>query len=127
MKTKSVLFVAMAALLAAGALLWTGCERSSSEDREITLTPATSELANNKNRIITFKASMGAVSTNDVATGLFYPLEWRVSNPVLGVILSSTGNQAIYQSAKSVEGVNIVTCRDQGGNEGSAVVVLSSP
>jgi hypothetical protein len=49
-------------------------------------------------------------------------MEWRVSNPGLGLIVSHSGTNAIYKANKGAKGDNIVTARDQYGNEGSAVV-----
>jgi hypothetical protein len=130
MKSKQSLWIVVAVLLAAGALMWAGCDRFSSEDREIAIEPASVQLTNNVNWSVTFHAGEALTGTNDVAvasTNLFYPLEWRVSDPSLGIILSSAGNSAIYRSYAGKLGVNVVHCQDQSGREGSAAVVLTKP
>ena len=128
MKMKFALLTATTAWLAAGALMWTGCDQTYSADLEIPITPASVQLTNDVNWAVTFRANE-AVSTNETDTlaDLFYPLEWSVSDPSLGIILSSTGDSAIYRSFAGAAGANIVHCRDQSGREGQAVVVLTFP
>ena len=129
MKTKFAPFAVLAAVLAAGALTWTGCDQTYSADLEIPITPASVQLTNDFGWVVTFRANE-FVSTNeavDAVTNLFYPLEWSVSNPGLGIILSSTGDSAIYQSFPGVVGANVVICRDQSGREGQAAVALTNP
>jgi hypothetical protein len=53
---------------------------------------------------------------------LFLPLEWSVSDPSLGTIISSAGFSAVYRSTGKV-GDNVVTVRDQGDAAGTTVVV----
>ena len=131
MKSKRGLFVVVAVVLAAGALLWTGCDRFSSVDRELSITPSESLYTNDLSWVITFQAGNPVADTNatvaTVTNALSYPLEWSVSDPTLGVILSHTGNSAIFRTFSDVTGINIVHCRDQADREGSAVVTLIDP
>lgn len=127
MKSKIGLFAVVAVLLSGAAWMMAGCETTSHNDEGLDITPGAVTLTNDYNWAVTFQA--GAVDTNGVvvSTNLYYPLEWRVSYPALGVILSSAGNSAIYQSLAGAAGVNIVSCRDQAGREGSATVALTAP
>ena len=142
MKTKAFAWMIAAALLAGGAGLLAGCEAYSSDNREITITPRTVALTNDVNWSVTFTADVGGGGTNmslkassstnglPVAADndrLYYPLEWSVSDPNLGVIVSSTGNSAVYRSFANRAGLNIVTCRDQSEREGLASVTLTEP
>ncbi len=140
MKTKISWLVGWIGLgVAAGILV--GCEAYSSDDRELEITPKSTQLTNDYYWTVTFYAdgdgsstnmSVKATTTNDLPTAAnndrtYYPLEWTVSNPYLGIILSSTGNSAVYQSNAHVAGVNVITCRDQSGREGQASVTLTFP
>ena len=60
------------------------------------------------------------VSSNLVSQ-MFLPLEWGVSDPSLGHILSSAGYSAVYESYGG-RGQNIVTVHDQVARTGLAVV-----
>lgn len=136
MKKKLAMLAATTFLLAAGALMWTGCDQTYGDDREMSVMPSMVNITNDKSWAITFYA--GEFSTDPTwdymtnssalaSSNLFYPLEWRVSNPQLGFILSSVGNSAVYQSYQGAVGANIVYCRDQAAREGQAVVGLSRP
>ena len=141
MKTRISWLSGLMAMGVAAAWMLAGCETSSSADREIDIAPKSIQLTNDAYWVVTFIAdgsgastnmSVKATTTNDLPTAadndrLYYPLEWSVSNPYLGIILSSSGNSAVYQSYPHVAGVNIVTCRDQSGREGQASAVLTSP
>ena len=141
MKTRISWLSGLMVLGVAAVWMLAGCEANSSADREIDITPKSVGLTNAAYWTVTFFAdgsgdstnmSVKATTTNDLPTAadndrLYYPLEWSVSNPYLGMILSSTGNSAVYQSNARVAGVNIVTCRDQSGREGQASVTLTFP
>ncbi len=92
-----------------------GCETTESSDTVITVTPASPELKGSL-AIQTFTAS--GVASNELAL----PLIWTVSNPNLGVIRSTAGLSAVYESTGKV-GNNIITVRDQGQAEGMATAI----
>jgi hypothetical protein len=62
------------------------------------------------------------VFTAQVSGNLALPLEWSVSNSGLGNIISASGSNATYRANSGKTGDNVVTVKDQYGNEGSAVV-----
>lgn len=106
----------MAMGVVAGLLLWmgTGCEEAdglaglSVEPAEATLGPSVGVYTE--------------VFTAGVSNSLALPLEWRVSNEALGHIASQSGTKAVYVANRGMRGENVVTVRDQYGNEGSAAV-----
>lgn len=102
------------------ATLWvgTGCDEGDGLDG-LTVTP----------NAVTLSNVYTVVFTASVKGALALPLEWRVSNPDIGAIQASSGSNAVYeafrQSASSdalLPGANVITARDQYGNEGSAGV-----
>ncbi len=107
----------------------TGCEDASTESGQITLVPGGITVTNDRITVITFRA--GDVSDDPdtvfVSTNFFYPLEWSVSDPSLGNIISSSAASAIYQTVAGRSGANVVTVRDQIGQIGQAAVVLTFP
>jgi hypothetical protein len=108
----------MAMMVVAGVLLWagTGCEEAKGlEAIGLTITPETLSASN---RIATCAATLSSSNNNSLA----FPLEWRVSSDKMGYIKNPSGSQALYVANKYYYGQNIVTVRDQYGNEGSAVV-----
>ena len=137
MKTRISWMVGLMVLGVAAAWMLAGCETYSNVDREIVITPAEVGFTNfvkNLSYVQTFYA--GEHSTNSEATtngtvtlstNLYYPLEWRVSDPSIGVIIDSTGNSAIYRTFPNIAGVNIIYCRDQSGREGQAVARSTFP
>lgn len=137
MKTKFIPFAMLAVLLAAGALMWTGCDQTYSDDREIIISPAMASFTNyteTMSWVQTFYAGEYPTDSESTTNGgvvassnLFYPLEWSVSDPSLGIILDSTGNSAVYRTWPGVVGVNIVYCRDQSGREGQASAISTYP
>jgi len=102
-----------AAGILAGAHFFTGCEPAEGLDG-LTVEPSEATLTPGSNTVI-FTAVLHA--TNELSL----PLEWRVSDPSLGSIVSQSGYTAVYQSTGR-NGNNVVTARDQYGNEGSATV-----
>ena len=56
-----------------------------------------------------------------IRSDLALPLKWSVANAALGAIVGSSGSNAVYV-ANAQPGDNIITVRDQYGNEGSAAV-----
>lgn len=97
-------------------LVIAGCESTKTESNVIAISPASITLSNDW-ETVTFTASLA--STN---AALALPLVWSVSNPDRGSIRASGGLTAIYE-ATNHGGNNTVTVRDQGDNEGIAVVI----
>ena len=62
-----------------------------------------------------------AAETNETTQTLYLDLEWEVSNPALGFILSQAGYTAVYESNGTI-GQNVVRVMDQAGNEGEALI-----
>jgi len=93
-----------------GALL-SGCEtdESSTENSEITISPATVYLNADEVSVVTLAASGG--DSNYI---------WAVSARSLGT-LYTVGGTALYQSTTNV-GVNTIVVTDESGNAGSATV-----
>jgi hypothetical protein len=92
--------------------VWSGCE--SAEGIEgLTVSPA-SVIVSNSSSSVSFTAFVDG--------NMALPLEWSVSAPNLGTIVSHSGSNAVYKANKGVKGDNIITARDQYGNEGAAVV-----
>lgn len=116
MKTVSK-WVALGVLVAGlvGVVL-TGCETTQTTDNVITVSPASVTITNDW-ATLTFTASM--TSSN---TSLALPLVWSVSDPARGTIRASGGLTAIYEG-KNLGGNNTIKVRDQGENEGIAVVI----
>lgn len=61
------------------------------------------------------------IGTTNKLEGLYLPLEWRVSDTSLGLIAETVANSAVYVSL-GPQGANVITVRDQAGNEGIAIV-----
>ena len=100
-------------------LLLLGCE-STTTDTGITVAPSTATISGPSTGVV-FTASCSGTGTNGINKDLYLPLEWSVSNPSLGNIMSSVGFTAIYEST-GAKGRNAITVRDQGGAEGVALV-----
>lgn len=98
--------VALVLIIAISAVVPAGCETGSGA----ALTVSTSDN-------VTFTVDTNSVTKGDLAL----PLEWRVSNPALGTITSSSGYSAVY-SRTSQSGVNVIIVEDQYGAEGMATV-----
>ena len=113
---KRIAFGLWGALLgaAAGWILVTGCESTSSVDDIITVSPSSPQLSAT-NATVTFTATGGTNGT------LVLPLQWSVDNLTLGRILANGGVTAVYQST-GMTGNNIIRVRDQAEAAGYAVV-----
>lgn len=98
----------------------TGCEKEENAV-VITIFPNPIEITvSNDTVLLTATGGLRALSL---------PMEWSVSSPLLGTIDTAyRGDSAVYVS-RDVEGVNLVTVRDQYGAEGHATIthVYSSP
>ena len=103
----SVLCVAV--LLAGLGLALSSCEEANNVNG-LSVSPSSVVMTNDTQL---FTAQIGGV--------LGLPLSWRVTNPALGDIISSSGSNAIY-SRTSEAGVNQVIVRDQYEAEGFATV-----
>ena len=107
-----------------GAILMAGLTACEDTERgtAIVVTPDTSTLyiANATVVLTAAPAEDPALSTNEVDV-LFLPLEWSVSDPSLGGIVSSGGYSAVYASTGRV-GQQSIRVKDQGGSDGVAVV-----
>ena len=110
MKKIGLMGLGMVLGVGVGGLL-TGCEQTD-DVAGVTITPNDVTLTAS-NSIQQFTA------TPSGPNGL--PLEWRVQDPALGVILSSAGSNAVYGST-GVPGNQTIICEDQYGAEGFATV-----
>lgn len=95
------------------AVFLAGCEGTSTNPG-IQVEPASATLTNSA--AVTFTAT---VSSNQT---LFFPLEWQVTDPSIGRIVTSQGTTAVYESF-GVSGNNSVIVKDQSDSEGVALVV----
>jgi hypothetical protein len=122
---KACVWMAVVAVAVAALSMGTGCDDGGGIDG-LTVTPNSQILTGN---VFT------AVFTASVSGPLALPLEWRVSNPAIGIIREASGSNAVYEAYTQVRvdtngvssmgvmpGANVVTARDQYGNEGSAGV-----
>jgi len=114
-KTSAWMLAGMVLVIVTGMAI-VGCDTTQTTDNVITITPASVTMTNNWGTAV-FTASL--VSTN---VALALPLVWSVSDSARGTIRASGGLTAIYEG-KNIGGNNTITVRDQGENEGIAVVV----
>jgi hypothetical protein len=123
MKTSFVLGLAAVVFAGVCGMLMVGCETGDSTVA-LTVTPSQVTLTST-NSTVWFTVGNTTTGTNTVTTSdlrdLSLPIEWRVSNPGLGVIVATDGRSAIYTRTPA-GGVNIVTAKDQYGAEGLATV-----
>ena len=95
-------------------LFMAGCENTTTSDTAITVTPDSVELKGGATQVFT-----ASVADTNVALNL--PLVWTVGDSTLGLIKSSEGLTAVYESNGAI-GNNTVTVRDQGEASGVAVI-----
>ncbi len=95
--------------------IWSGCENAEGVNG-LAVSPSTQTLGGSSSNAST------VVFTAQVSSPLALPLEWRVANPALGVIVSQSGSNAVYRANRGARGDNIILVKDQYENEGSAVV-----
>ena len=97
-----------------------GCEKTERR-RSLDVTPQWTEVTRAGHRVV-LTASVTPTSdpaiSNQVSE-LLYPLEWFVTEPGNGRIISTAGNTAVYH-ADNGAGKNVVIVRDQGNREGLA-------
>ncbi len=103
-------------LLGAALLAAVGCDPTAS-DNTIIVTPSGTEIDLNTQTRLTASLPEGA----DEDRALYYPLEWSVKHPSIGVVLHTQGDSAVYMHHTRGR-VNIVMVRDQAGSEGFASV-----
>ncbi len=103
-------------LLGAALLAGVGCDPTAS-DNTIIVTPAGTNIALNTHIRLTASLPGGA----DEDRTLYYPLEWSVKHPSIGVVLHTQGDSAVYRH-HAWGPANIVMVRDQAGSEGFAGV-----
>lgn len=107
-------------LLCAGLLLalgLAGCEPDDDDVRgELEVEPASTWLEGEEGSV------MLTASVGEETEPIVYPLEWSVSNPSVGRIVSQSADRAVYAYDRPVEVLNVVTVRDQLGREGIAMV-----
>lgn len=110
---KTTLTRGLWAVVLVAALSWmiAGCEQTS-EVNSLQIVPSAVTLT---------KTNLTQQFTVMSSGPLGLPLVWSVSNPALGLIMESSGSNAVYVST-GVAGNNIVTARDQYGAEGYATV-----
>jgi hypothetical protein len=91
----------------------TGCDEAK-DIRVLTVTPENIVLSGTSNTV---------VFTVDATTllDLSLPLVWSVSDPANGAIVGAGGNRATY-SRTGLDGVNVITVRDQFDAAGTAIV-----
>jgi hypothetical protein len=115
MKTVKEWVVSGVAITVLAGMAMMGCETTKSEDNVITVTPANTTLTNDYATVVLTASS---ASTNGA---LALPLRWSVSNPERGTVSASGAMMAVYRGNR-LNGENMITVRDQGDNEGVAVV-----
>ena len=117
-------------MLLTSLVTFVGCETSEDVANSLQVSPSEVSLDQYPQSVtFTVGGTSGSVSTNDTqktsaATdlgALALPLTWAVSNPNIGNIAHSSGNQAVYQRTRG-DGINIITCKDQYGLTGIATV-----
>lgn len=114
MTTVKTILCGMTAITMAVTLsMGTGCEKTSDSNNTLTVTPGASTIQGNQ------AVTLVAANTNGVA--MLLPLEWKVSNPDLGIVTGSAGDTAVYESNGRI-GVNTITVKDSSFSEGVASV-----
>ncbi|MCK5850099.1 MAG: hypothetical protein KAH23_04225 [Kiritimatiellae bacterium] len=106
--------VSLSVMFLFATMLFVGCD-SSDNTNSLTIDPEEVELASDGETQV-FEVLYDGETVSDLAL----PIEWKVSDPSIGVIASHSGYKAIYQ--RRAAGVNIVYAEDQYGSEGYATV-----
>jgi len=99
-----------------------GCE-STERRRSLVVTPNWGEAGRAGDRVVLTASVLPTedASISNQVSELLYPLEWSVSEPANGRIISTAGNTAVYYADVGA-GNNVVTVRDQGDREGLATI-----
>ena len=96
-----------------------GCEAAKGLDG-LTVNPSSVILTPGTNAVV-FTVTLNTTNT----LSLSLPLVWSVSNSSLGSIAGGSGFSAVYSATANL-GQNIITARDQYGNEGFATVTQTT-
>jgi len=115
MKNNYLVLAGVVLVMAAG--VWTGCESAGNTDG-LSISPSSPTLGSGSSN-----STSAVVFTVGVRDSLALPLQWSVSNPSMGGIISASGSNATYVANAGKTGDNIITVQDQYGNKGSAVVI----
>jgi hypothetical protein len=91
---------------------WFGCEEAKGL-RGLRIDPSNVTVTPSSNTVV--------FTVTGVTNLLALPLAWSVTDPSVGTIIANSGYTALYRSSRR-SGQNIVTARDQYGNEGHATV-----
>lgn len=111
-------------VLVAATVFWLGCEGTSTH-AAITVTPSEVEYTGSMAVAVMFIAEKTPLPGEELSSNrwdrLYLPLEWSVKDSSLGGIIAASGYSAEYAGTGRT-GLQVVTVRDQAGNEGIAVV-----
>ena len=131
MTSRILAVVLVCGMAAVTGLLTVGCEKGTGTQGLI-ISPAVVEFASetqeststNGTTTTTVDGTDTVVFTvvSNSLRELSFPLAWAVSRPDLGTITSATGPSAVYVRGQNRAGVNIVSVKDQYGEEGFATV-----
>jgi hypothetical protein len=116
MKTSELLVVAF--LMGVGLWMGMGCESDRTGDVYIDPPQWTFTFGGSNDSTKVFTAYL----TGHKDSSLALPLEWRVENRAMGMILSQSGSTAVYAVNEGMKGGNVIIVKDQYGNEGRASV-----
>jgi hypothetical protein len=113
-------------VLAAATLFWLGCEETSTHTA-IIVTPSEVEYTGSLAVAVFFTAEKAPLpGQTDLSTNrwdrLYLPLEWSVRDSSLGGFIAVSGYNAEY-AGTGEPGLQIVSVRDQAGNEGMATII----
>ncbi len=112
------LIFAIAACVLGGFL--SGCE-TGGDTTGLTVTPSAYNTTN-KSEAVTFTVAADTnTATESGLRELSLPLEWRVSNPLLGFISAQSGYSCTYVRNRA-NGIQTISVTDQYGAEGHATV-----
>ena len=119
---KRAVLLGFAAMLSvavmSGMCVFSGCESAQGLDG-LTISPSSVTLTPSSN-IVAFTAILNVTNSN-----LALPITWSLKDESLGSIVSTTPLGAVYQG-NGRTGNNVITARDQYGNEGAAAISMSS-
>jgi hypothetical protein len=105
-----------------------GCEDTSDPGISVTPQSASFDVSEPSTNSVVFTAtpthsasSQNGTNAVSETSAFLYPLVWTVSDPALGNIVASGGDNAVY-TRTSARGSNTIRVRDQGESTGVAVV-----
>jgi hypothetical protein len=112
MKKQMLILVLMMVAGVAALTVLSGCDSADGIDG-VSVSPSSVTLSGSTNSV-TFTAQTKG--------NLGLPLEWHVANPALGIISGSSGSNAVYVAKSGQKGTQVVSVKDQYGNEGFASI-----